>query len=309
MMKPRILVLYYSQTGQMLDIVNNVLSDIKDKVTVDYALIEPVTPYKLPWTAADFFDVMPETVQHLPIALKPLLEEIKQQQYDLVLFGYTSWFLNPSLPISSFLQSKDAEILRGKNVITVIGCRNMWLNGQERVKNYFNGLGANLVGNIVLTDSNPNLVSVLTVIRWMFKGKKEASGMLPAAGIQEQDMKRASRFGMPIFRHLTENKLGSLHKELLMMGAIHLKPGLIILERRGIKNFRKWSAFIREKGGPGAPERKGRVTLFKRLLIVAIFILSPISSLTAWIQLQLQKKGLLNDAEYFKSLNYRDNAI
>lgn len=309
MMKPRILVLYYSQTGQMLDIVNNVLSDIKDKVTVDYAPIEPVTPYKLPWTAADFFDVMPETVQHLPIALKPLPEEIKQQQYDLVLFGYTSWFLNPSLPISSFLQSKDAEILRGKNVITVIGCRNMWLNGQERVKNYFNGLGANLVGNIVLTDSNPNLVSVLTVIRWMFKGKKEASGMLPAAGIQEQDMKRASRFGMPIFRHLTENKLGSLHKELLMMGAIHLKPGLIILERRGIKNFRKWSAFIREKGGPGAPERKGRVTLFKRLLIVAIFILSPISSFTAWIQLQLQKKGLLNDAEYFKSLNYRDNAI
>lgn len=309
MMKPRILVLYYSQTGQMLDIINNVLSDIKDKVTIDYALIEPVTPYKLPWKASEFFDVMPETVQHLPIALKPLSEEIKQQQYDLVLFGYTSWFLNPSLPISSFLQSKDAEILSGKNVITVIGCRNMWLNGQERVKNYFKNLNANLVGNIVLTDSNPNLVSVLTVIRWMFKGKKEASGMLPAAGVQEQDMKRASRFGMPIFRHLTENKLGSLHKELLMLGAIHLKPGLIILERRGIKNFRKWSAFIREKGGPGAPERQGRVTLFKRLLIVAIFILSPISSLTAWIQLQLQKRGLLNDAEYFKSLDYRDNAI
>jgi len=309
MMKPRILVLYYSQTGQMLDIINNVLSDIKDQVTVDYALIEPVTPYKLPWKASEFFDVMPETVQHLPIALKPLSEEIKQQQYDLVLFGYTSWFLNPSLPISSFLQSKDAEILSGKNVITVIGCRNMWLNGQERVKNYFKKLNTNLVGNIVLTDSNPNLVSVLTVIRWMFKGKKEASGMLPAAGVQEQDMKRASRFGMPIFRHLTENKLGSLHKELLMLGAIHLKPGLIILERRGIKNFRKWSAFIREKGGPGAPERQGRVTLFKRLLIVAIFILSPISSLTAWIQLQLQKRGLLSDAEYFKSLDYRDNAI
>ena len=67
MMKPRILVLYYSQTGQMLDIVNNILSDVKDKVTIDYALIEPVKPYKLPWKPNEFFDVMPETVQLLSL--------------------------------------------------------------------------------------------------------------------------------------------------------------------------------------------------------------------------------------------------
>ncbi|OSZ78544.1 hypothetical protein CAP35_09925 [Chitinophagaceae bacterium IBVUCB1] len=309
MMKPRILVLYYSQTGQVRQITDNILSDIQDKVIVDYTPIEPVVPYTLPWKATEFFDVMPETVQHLPIALKPLPDAIKNQHYDLVLFGYTSWFLNPSLPISSFLQSEDASILKGKNVITVIGCRNMWLHGQETVKKYLQTLQANLAGNIVLTDSNPNLISVLTVIRWMFKGKKEASGLLPAAGIQEHDMKRASRFGMPIYRHLAEYKLGDLHKELLMMGAIHLKPALIILERRGIKNFRKWAAYIREKGGPNAPERRGRVKLFQRLLTVAIFILSPLSSLTAMIQLQLQKRGLLNDAEYFKGLEYKEGVI
>jgi hypothetical protein len=129
---------------------------------------------------------------------------------------------------------------------------------------------------------------------------------LPAAGVQDNDIRRASRFGMPIFRHLTENKLGSLHKELLLMGAIHLKPGLIILERRGVTNFRKWAKYIREKGGPGAPERQGRVTFFKRLLIVAIFILTPISSLTAFIQLQLQRRSLLNDVEYFKGLDYTE---
>ncbi len=309
MIKPRILVLYYSQTGQVRQLIDNITSDIQDKAIIDYAPIEPVIPYKLPWKASEFFDVMPETVQHLPIALQPLPDAIKNQHYDLILFGYTSWFLNPSLPISSFLQSKDAEILKGKNVITIIGCRNMWLHGQETVKKYLQNVQARLIGNIVLTDSNPNLVSVLTVIRWMFKGKKEASGLLPAAGIQEHDMKRASRFGMPIYRHIIENKLEELHQEFLMMGAIHLKPALIILERRGVKNFRKWAAYIREKGGPGAVERQGRVTLFKRLLIVAIFILSPLSSLTAFIQLQLQKKGLLQDAEYFKGLGYKDNAI
>jgi hypothetical protein len=305
-MKPNILVLYYSQTGQLRHILDNILGDIKDQAAIDYVHIDPVTPYKLPWKAADFFDVMPETVQHIPVALHPLPDTIKNKHYDLVILGYQSWFLNPSLPITSFLQSKDADILKGKQVITVIGCRNMWLHSQETIKHYFGNIGAKLVGNIVLTDTNPNLISVLTVIRWMFKGKKEKSGLLPTAGVQENDIRRASRFGMPIFRHLTENKLGDLHKELLMMGAIHLKPSLIILERRGVTNFRKWAKYIREKGGPGAPERRGRVMLFKRLLIVAIFILSPISSLTAVIQMYLQRSSLLKDVEYFKNLWYQE---
>lgn len=308
-MKPRILVLYYTQSGQLRDILDSITSDIKDKAGIDYVAIEPLIPYALPWKANVFFDTMPETVQHIPIALKPLPEVIKQKDYDLVIFGYQTWFLNPSLPISSFLQSEDAQILKGKPVITVNGCRNMWLHSQETLKKYFNNVGAKLVGNIVLTDTNPNLISVLTVIRWSFKGKKEASGLLPAAGVQDNDIRRASRFGMPIFRHLTEGKLDTLHKELLMMGAIHLKPGLIVLERRGIKNFRKWSTYIREKGGPGAPERLGRVVLFKRLLIVAIFILSPISSLTAFIQLQLQRRSLLTDVEYFKELDYVEGKL
>ncbi|HEY1030220.1 MAG TPA: hypothetical protein VGD89_00485 [Flavipsychrobacter sp.] len=303
-MKPRILVLYYTQSGQLRDILDSITSDIRDKADIDFVPLTPVVPYALPWKASKFFDTMPETVQHIPIAMNPLPESIKAQHYDLVIFGHQTWFLNPSLPISSFLQSEDAQILKGKPVITVNGCRNMWLHSQEKLKEYFLKIGANLVGNIVLTDTNPNLISVLTVIRWSFKGKKEASGLLPAAGVQDNDIRRASRFGMPIFRHLTENKLGSLHKELLLMGAIHLKPGLIILERRGVTNFRKWAKYIREKGGPGAPERQGRVTFFKRLLIVAIFILSPISSLTAFIQQQLQRRSLLNDVEYFKELDY-----
>lgn len=308
-MKPKILVLYYSQSGQLRHILDNIVADIKNKAEIDYATIEPVVPYPLPWKASKFFDVMPETVEHIPVDMQPLSKELHDKDYDLVLFGYQSWFLNPSLPVTSFLKSKDAEILKGKNVVTVIGCRNMWLHGQEKVKMYFRDIGAKLVGNIVLTDTNPNLISVLTIIRWSFTGKKEASGLLPAAGVQEHDIKRASRFGTPIYRHITENKLDDLHHDLLMMGAIHLKPGLVILERRGIKNFRKFARYIREKGGPGAPERQGRVTLFKRLLIVGIFILSPFSSLTAFIQLQLQRRSLLKAVEYFKGLNYEPGKL
>jgi hypothetical protein len=308
-MTQRILVLYFSQTGQLRHILDNVLTDIKDKVEIDYAVIEPVKPFPFPWTALQFFDAMPETVERIPIDIKPLPDVVMIKDYDLVIFGYQPWFLNPSQPTTGFLKSKYAQVLKGKNVITVVGARNMWLHAQEKVKEDLLQIGAKLVGNIVLMDTHTNLISLLTVIRWSFKGQKEASGLLPAAGVPEKEVHNAQRYGMPIYRHLAENNLFDLQRELLLMGAIKLNPGLVLLEQRGIKNFRYWAKFIREKGGPGDPNRAGRVLMFKNILLVAIFILSPLSSLTAFIKLQLKKRTLLKDVEYFKQLQYEQGRI
>ncbi len=307
--KPRVLVLYYSQTGQLRNIIDNILVDIKDKLDITYALIEPVTPYPFPWNPDVFFDTMPETVMHTPPPVKPLPDEIVNADYDLVIFGNQTWFLNPSQPITAFLQSPSAKVLENKNVITVIGARNMWLHAQEKVKEYLLKLNANLVGNIALVDNTTNIISTLTIIRWLIKGRKEATGTMPAAGVQEADIQKSQRYGMPIYRHLAENKLDSLHQELLMMGAVQIKPGLVLLEETGVRNFRKWSKYIAAKGGPGAPERQGRVKQFKRLLLVAIFVLSPITSALAKIKEQIKMKKLKEDVAYFKQLKYEEGRL
>lgn len=308
-MKPKILVLYYSQSGQLRDILDSITSEIKSNVEIDFVKIEPVKPFPFPWPAYTFFDTMPETVQQVPVEVKPLPAEIMSKDYDLVIFGYQSWFLHPSIPVSSFLQSQYATILKGKNIVTVIGCRNMWLNGQERVKEHLKRIGANLVGNIVLVDTNPNLLSVLTIDRWVLRGQKEASGLLPAAGVQDKDIKAAKRFGPSILKHLQNNRLDTLQHDLLALGAINLKPGLVILETRGVKNFRYWSKYIREKGGPGDPARKPRTTAFRRLLFVAIYILSPISSLTAKVQKAIQHNKLSSAVDYFKGVGFEEERI
>jgi len=303
-MKPKLLVLYYTQTGQLRQILDSILSDITDKVDIDYAPIEPVTAFPFPWTALQFFDAMPETVEHIPAPVKPLPANITDKNYDLIIFGYQPWFLNPSQPTTAFLNTEYTKVFKNTPVITVVGCRNMWLHAQEKVKDYLQKANAHLVGNIVLTDSNTNLVSLLTVIRWSFKGQKKASGMLPAAGVQDADIAAATRFGSTIYKHLQSNNLFNLQHELLANGAVNLNPGLVILEQRGIKNFRFWAKFIREKGGPGDPNRAGRVMMFKNLLLVAIFILSPISSFTALIKQLVKRNSLLKDVAYFKQLEY-----
>lgn len=308
-MKQRILVLYYSQSGQLRDILDSLISDIHADADFTFAPIEPVTPFPFPWKPLSFFDAMPESVQQLPIPIKPLPKSVTDGEYDLILFGFQPWFLHPSQPINSFLKSNDAAFLKGNNIVTVIGSRNMWLNAEEKVKEDFLRIGAHLVGNIVFVDTNPNLVSVLTVIRWAFQGQKERSRFLPAAGVQEAEVEGARLFGPIILEHLQGKKLDTLHQKLVDHGALHLNTGLVLLEKRGIKNFRFWAKYIRDKGGPGNPARAGRVNQFQRLLIVAIFILSPISNFTAFLQRQIQKKTLLRDVEYFKKLGFEPGKI
>ena len=354
--RPRILALYYSQSGQLRDILDSVLRDVRDELNITFATIEPGTPWPFPWKAHSFFDAMPESVVQEPAPVRPLPAAILHGDYDLVLLGWQPWFLHPSQPMTAFLQSADAKLLEGKPVVTVAGCRNMWLNAGEVVKKNLHRVGASHVGNIVLSDTNTNLVSLLTIIRWNFSGRKEASRWLPAAGVQDADIKAAHRFGKPVAeaaRALAEARytvagaaahlaaaypderasdefraempddgsssppngitalpaVAGLHQKLLALGAVPLNTGLVLLEQRGIKNFRFWAKYIREKGGPKSESRRGRVTNFKRLLLVAIFVLSPISSLTAAIQRNLRRKRLLKDVDYFKSLAYEPGRI
>lgn len=304
-MKPNILIIYYSQTGQLKQILNSLTSELKNNCELEFVEIKPINPFPFPWTNNYFFDCMPECVLEIPEPITPI--QFKRTHYDLIILGYQPWFLSPSLPTTSFLQSPFASILNGHNVVTVIGARNMWLNAQEKVKGRLQHLNAKLIGNIVFKDNHPNLVSLLTVIRWSFKGQKEASGLLPEAGVSGSDIEGAKRFGDLIFQHLSDPK--GLHNFLLTSGAIDLKPGLIILEKRGVKNFRKFATYIRAKGERGNPDRLSRVKLFNRLLLIGIFILSPISGLTARLAVLIGKKRLEEEVNYFKNIAYKENAF
>ena len=299
----KILVIYFTQSGQLRSILDNVVQDIKGETEIDYAEIKLVKPFPFPWKASSFFDAMPECVLQIPSAIQPM-PQLRAKDYDLVIFGYQPWFLSPSNPSNSFLKSEWANVLKGKPVLTVIGSRNMWLNAQEKVKAEFERLGANHVGNIVLEDKNSNLVSLLTIIRWLFKGQKEASKRLPAAGVSDSDITDAHRYGKPILEHLQQNKHPGLQAQLLLMGAIHLRPGLIVLEKRGVSQFPKWAKRARAKGEPGNPERAKVIKNFQRLLLTAIFVLSPITSMVANLQTALSKKRLMKEVDYFKGVQY-----
>lgn len=277
-MTRKILVVYYTQSGQLKKIIDNVLSPLNEKeFSITYERIQPVDDYPFPW-GDKFFNCFPESVKLIPCGLKPFGFD-KKESYDLVILACQSWYLSPSIPFNSFLQSEEAShLLKGKNIITIHGVRNMWVSSQEIVKKKIKEIGGNLVGNIVLGDRNDNYVAGFTIIRWLVSGKKEPYGIFPAAGVSEKDISESKKFGEIIKNALEIGNYENLQKDLIKKGAVKVKYNLMMIEKNARRIFNKFASFILKKGGPSNPDRSFRIKLFKWYLLFVFFIVSPFAS-------------------------------
>lgn len=186
-------VFYYTQSGQARKVAESISSIFESTV---YKEIIPTEPFPFPWRKNEFFDIFPETrLGILQTGIKPIdFSDI--QAVDIVIVVGQSWFLSPSMPIQAFFCDEEVKAyLKGRDIVFVNACRNMWLMTARKIKDYIKAADAQLVGHIVLQDEAPNLVSVITIIRWLMYGKKEKTALLPTAGISEKDITEASRFG------------------------------------------------------------------------------------------------------------------
>lgn len=105
-MNKKVLVLYYSQTGQLAEIVRNFITPFEQAgVDVEKIHIKPKNDFDFPWSGKGFFEAMPESVLGIPVELEEF--KLNEPKYDLVIFGYQPWFLSPSIPASSILLHAD----------------------------------------------------------------------------------------------------------------------------------------------------------------------------------------------------------
>ncbi|MDR0694998.1 MAG: flavodoxin-like domain-containing protein, partial [Prevotellaceae bacterium] len=233
-MAKKIVVFYYTQTGQTLQVAQSVCRPLAEAGhTVIYKEIIPEQPLPYPCSGKSFFRAFPEAREAIPCKIKPV-DLSGADGADLVIIAYQVWFLSPSTPFHAFFQNAAIQqYLNGKNCITVTGCRNMWVMAHAKIRSYLRDAAGRWVGHIVLQDRHPNLVSVMTIVRWLLYGKKEKSGCLPAAGISAADLSHAAVFGEIIAGALHSDGWNNLQEQLLAAGAVHYKPAIVFMEKTG----------------------------------------------------------------------------
>ena len=274
----RVLVVYYTQSGQLKEIIDSVLSPLTE-VTIDFLPIDTAEPFPFPWTDDTFFDAFPESYLQIPQPLQPF--NLSHTDYDLVILGYQVWYLSPSIPFNSFLQHPEAKkLLSDKPVITISGTRNMWVMAHQKVKKLLTDCGAHLVGNIALTDRHHNHISVITIVQWLFSGDKNKRylGVFPKAGVADKDIESASVYGTLIAPHLQTGDYTGLQQEIVAHGGVHYKRFLLSAEKKGNRLFGIWAKMIY-----GSKKRKFLLKCFRIYLYIAIWVLMPIVWLLYWL--------------------------
>jgi hypothetical protein len=305
-----ILIIYYSQTGQLLSILENIARKINgDDVLISYYEIVPEPVYEFPWKQEKFYDSFPESFLQIPAEFHAPREDVLSKKYDLVILGYQVWFLTPSIPINSLLKSSYATtLLKDTPVVTVLACRNMWIQAQEKMKRSLKKVGANLVGHIALVDRHINHISVITISHWMFSGKKDRYlGIFPKPGVSDADMAAAERFGNPIKRALLSQDYTNLQNEIVELGGVRVNPFLVMTDKRGNVLFSKWANHIIKKGPPGTPDRLKWIGFFKYYLLFAIWVIAPIVFIVFLLTYLPSYKRRMKDKAYYSSVALKEN--
>ena len=268
-----ILVINYSQTGQLDEILNNLLASFKG-FQIEKVKIEPKNPYPFPWSSEVFFDTMPGTVLEEAIELQPYT--LQRENYDLIIVGYQPWFLSPSQPITALLTDpKFMKVMKGTPVATIIGARNMWLNSQESIVRWVQEAGGIMVANIPYIDKVQNHISAISILHWMLTGKKTKKwGIFPIPGVNQRDIDEAGKFGYPLAAAAEKSNYDNVQKEILDIGGIYIEPSILLIEGRAKKLFTFWAKTI-EKKGTSSEKRAFWVSLFKWYLLIALFVISP----------------------------------
>jgi len=296
----KILVIGYSQTGQLTRITDSIIEPLKQDgtITVDYHYVEPKQAFTFPWSFFNFFKIMPESVYMKPIDLisyPPI-----HNQYDLIILSYQVWFLSPSLPISSFLQSEDAKLLfKNTPVVTVVGCRGMWLTAQEKVKSLLIKLDAKLIDNIVLTDECGAGFSFLATPLWMLTGNQKSVSWVPKAGVSDSDIENAKRFGQAIVNRNKENNSGFTESIMKGLKAVHINEKLIFSEKIGHRSFKVWGKLLMLLGPQNSFRRKLGLCFYFTFLLLLIVTVVPITALIIKLISSIFGKQISKQKQYY----------
>ncbi|MDR2261082.1 MAG: dialkylresorcinol condensing enzyme [Azoarcus sp.] len=275
-----VLVVSYSQSGQLADIVAALSRPLLEAgMNVHHETLRPEPAFPFPWPFFAFFDAFPESVRLEPppnqaLALAP------EARFDLVILAWTVWYLSPAQPITAFLQSAEGKrLLAGRPVVSVVACRNMWLCAFDALRDLVAAAGGRLIDHVAFTDPSPALATFITTPRWMFTGRRDRFLGLPPAGVDARQSAGAARFGAALADALARDEEKRGQPLLGGLRAVKVVPHLILSERAGRRAFRVWSGLVRRCGRAGERRRIPALMLFALYLIVMILTVVPLNLL------------------------------
>ena len=270
---PRAVVYLYSQTGQLREVADALTAPLVARGwDIRWVDVQPRVAFPFPWPIRRFFGVFPAAVD--PESLVELVEPaggFETEPEELVILAYQVWYLAPSLPIRSFLQTHPAAV-HNRSVVSLIACRNMWYSAAIEASALLRSAGARHVGIIAATDTRPQAATFVTTLRWLLTGHREPFLWFGRAGIGDAELARLEDVG----RSIGESRR-------CPQDAAPIVPTLAAADLLAGTLFRRWAATVRSAQRFGAIVHTASLATFVLGLGVGIVVGLPLIGCAALV--------------------------
>jgi hypothetical protein len=270
---PRRAVVYlYSQTGQLREAADALTAPLVARGwSIRWVDVEPRIAFPFPWPIRRFFGVFPAAVD--PEALVELVEPrggFETEPDELVILAYQVWYLAPSLPIRSLLNAHPVAV-RNRRVVSLIACRNMWYSAAIEVSGLLRSAGARSVEVIAATDTRRPATALVTTLRWILTGRREAFLWFGRAGVGDAELGRVADVG----RCIAES--GRCPQD-----AAPVAPALAAADLIAGRALRRWGVWARSTRRLGAVAQVGSLAMVALGLGIAIVAGMPLIGCAAF---------------------------
>jgi hypothetical protein len=214
--KPSVLFVYYTYTQQTLKVVETMADILGDRgCEVHLAAIEFIDPrysnrfkqFPMPHPLREVLGMIPAELRRRPGKIR-IPDVVTKREYDLVRIGSPTWWLSTTVPIRSFLQSKDAaHVLNSKPFAAAVPCRRYWRHNLKTVRRLGAQRGGVFTDGIHFRYEGGQVRSLLSLISYLGSGeyrKRYLGVKVPPTNIQEYHLESARAFANKLANHLMD---------------------------------------------------------------------------------------------------------
>ena len=203
---PRVLLLYYTYSGQSLRVLEAAGVVFRERgCEVQKAAIEFTDQrYAERFSRFPMRRVWPDMLSVLPAQKRGATGEIRTPDtvrngdYDLICIGSPTWWQTVSMPMRSFLKSDEArKLLADKPFAVFVVCRQYWKENFKAVRELAEEQGGRYVDGIHFTYPGDPLRSMLSLTSYLGSGeyRDRYLGMrIPSTNIQPEQLVQTQKF-------------------------------------------------------------------------------------------------------------------
>ncbi len=212
--RPRVLLLYYTYTGQSLKVLDAAGDVFAERgCDVQHAGIEFTDQrYAGRFSRFPMRHVWPDMLSVLPAQKRGATGEIRtpdaarSSDYDLICIGSPTWWQTVSMPLRSFLTSDESRtLLSGKPFAVFVVCRQYWRENLAAVRELAEAQGGHYVDELHFTYPGDPIRSMLSLTSYLGTGRyreKYLGVRIPPTNVQPEQLEQTRSFAAGLANRL-----------------------------------------------------------------------------------------------------------